>query len=82
VDGISLTVSALQGQGQFTISLIPHTLEKTILQTKRQGDTVNLETDVLGKYVEHILRLDAGEERQTPHGDTLTRDYLAENGFA
>ena len=54
VDGISLTVSAL-GESWFEVCLIPETLARTTLGTKQPGDTVNLEVDVLAKYVEKLL---------------------------
>jgi riboflavin synthase len=54
VDGISLTVAALHDDG-FSVAVIPHTLEVTTLGTKGAGGTVNLEADVLAKYVERLL---------------------------
>jgi riboflavin synthase len=60
VDGVSLTVAALTEQG-FEVALIPHTLEVTTLGTLAAGDAVNLEVDVLAKYVERLL---AGTIRQ------------------
>jgi riboflavin synthase len=54
VDGVSLTVSAL-GPDRFEVALIPHTLEVTTLSRLAPGDSVNLEMDVLGKYVHRIL---------------------------
>ena len=54
VDGVSLTVAALTGGG-FEVALIPHTLELTTLGTLAPGDAVNLEADVLAKYVERLL---------------------------
>lgn len=57
VDGISLTVVAVES-GRFCVALIPHTLSKTTLGTRRIGDPVNLETDILGKYVQKFLRSD------------------------
>ncbi len=56
VDGVSLTVSAL-GFDRFEVALIPHTLEVTTLGRLRPGDPVNLEVDVLGKYVQRSLSL-------------------------
>lgn len=56
VDGVSLTVVEA-GEDHFSVALIPHTLENTILGTLRIGDTVNLETDILGKYVERLLAI-------------------------
>lgn len=55
VDGVSLTVAAVVGDG-FAVALIPHTLEMTTLGLRNPGDRVNLEVDVLAKYVERLLR--------------------------
>jgi riboflavin synthase len=55
VDGVSLTVAALQ-EGAFSVALIPHTLNVTTLGSTRVGDPVNLEVDVIAKYVEALLR--------------------------
>ncbi len=60
VDGVSLTVSAL-GPDWFEVSLIPTTLERTTLGSRRLGDSVNLEVDVIAKYVEKLLA--AGADR-------------------
>lgn len=76
IDGISLTVAAV-GEDWFSISAIPHTAAVTILGEKRVGDVVNLETDVIGKYVEKLLRPEP--EAQPQSGITL--EFLAENGF-
>jgi len=54
VDGISLTVSKVE-RDSFGISIIPHTMISTVLAERKTGDTVNLETDVIGKYVERLL---------------------------
>jgi riboflavin synthase len=54
VDGVSLTVSSITGEG-LHVALIPHTLRVTTLGLRNQGDTVNLEVDVLAKYVERLL---------------------------
>jgi len=54
VDGVSLTVSAL-GDGWFEVGLIPETLKRTTLGTRKPGDVVNLEVDVIAKYVERLL---------------------------
>ena len=63
VDGVSLTVALLTDDG-FEVSLIPETLERTTLGTVKSGDTVNLEFDVIARYVERLLRLD---EKGTSH---------------
>ena len=55
IDGISLTVAAVDGEG-FSVSTIPHTVTQTNLSQRRRGDPVNLETDVVGKYIEKLLR--------------------------
>ena len=54
IDGISLTVASVS-PSQFSVSIIPHTRAQTNLASKRIGDTVNLENDVVGKYVERLL---------------------------
>jgi riboflavin synthase len=66
VDGISLTVAAT-GQGWFRAWIIPHTHAVTNLKTRRPGDTVNLEADVLGKYVEKLLG-SRGRSRRSRRG--------------
>jgi len=73
VDGISLTV-AETGQGYFTAVIIPHTVSATNLQYKKQGDAVNLETDVLARHVEKILNSRNGSQ-------PITEDLLKENGY-
>ena len=55
VDGISLTVNRVD-EYSFAVLLIPHTLEKTTLGDKRPGDKVNLEVDIVGKYVEKFVK--------------------------
>ena len=56
VDGISLTVAALLGSNIFSVAIIPHTFENTNLRTARVNDPVNLEFDVLAKYIETLLK--------------------------
>ncbi len=55
LDGISLTVGPDLGQDSFEVFLIPHTLSETTMGSKRVGDAVNLETDILGKYLQRYL---------------------------
>ncbi|BAE83452.1 riboflavin synthase alpha chain [Desulfitobacterium sp. LBE] len=74
IDGISLTVVDLLPQA-FTISLIPHTRQETTLGFKGVGDMVNLETDLIGKYVARFM-----EKKEAPPKD-LSMSFLAENGF-
>jgi riboflavin synthase len=56
VDGVSLTVAALGVSNVFSVAIIPHTFENTNLKTAKAGDPVNLEYDVLAKYVENLIR--------------------------
>ena len=77
VDGISLTVATVDARS-FQVSVIPHTREVTALSERKVGDTVNLENDIIGKYVERLLRQESGEE---PESKGLTMDFLAEHGF-
>jgi len=70
VDGISLTVNSCEGD-RFYVNIIPHTAEKTTLAGKKAGDPVNIETDILGKYVEKLLRPGRG----------VDMDVLREHGF-
>ncbi|SKB96727.1 riboflavin synthase alpha chain [Lachnospiraceae bacterium] len=70
IDGISLTVASVDDT-TFSVSVIPHTIKETVLSDKKAGDTVNLETDVIGKYVERLLGFTARvkeEEEQVAHG--------------
>ncbi|MBW5446694.1 riboflavin synthase [Cohnella sp. CFH 77786] len=80
LDGISLTVVDVdRGAGTLAVSIIPHTLKQTALQHKRAGDTVNIENDILGKYVDHLLSL---RERTTNNRRSgLSEAMLRENGF-
>jgi riboflavin synthase len=54
IDGISMTVAEIKGNS-FSVGIIPHTWQETVLSDKKTGDTVNLEFDVLGKYVDRIM---------------------------
>lgn len=64
VDGISLTVADLDDE-TFTVCIIPHTLQRTVLADRRAGDRVNLEVDVMAKYIENFLRFPASATGQT-----------------
>lgn len=75
IDGISLTVVKVDDNG-FTVSLIPHTAMVTTLGEKRPGDIVNLETDIIARYVEKL----AVQEKTGPQSK-LDLNLLAENGF-
>lgn len=84
IDGISLTVAKV-GHDNFSVSIIPHTLKETILAEKRPGDVVNLENDMIGKYVERFVSIGAASlydgqfEEKKESG--ITMEFLAKNGF-
>ena len=87
VDGISLTVADLYDDA-FEVSVIPHTAAETTLGSHRPGSTVNLENDVVGKYVQRLLynknqntRTPDAEHAGKPASPPLTLEYLAANGF-
>lgn len=71
-----MTVAAVE-QDRFSVSLIPHTAQVTILGEKGPGDTVNLETDIIGKYIEKLLQPAAPHPKES----TITRDLLSRCGF-
>ena len=75
VDGTSLTVFGISEQG-FTISLIPVTQADSIIAQKRVGDYVNVECDILAKYLERIV-----SKKETKPSGGLTMDTLAKSGF-
>jgi riboflavin synthase len=77
VDGISLTVVDFNAHS-FQVSIIPHTAQVTTLGWKGPGDTVNLETDIIGKYVERFL---TGRQATEEEKKGLSMTYLAEHGF-
>lgn len=71
VDGISLTVSRVE-KNVFRVDIVPYTLERTTLRVKRPGDSVNIETDLIGKYVQRFLSHEA---------EGLTLETLRKSGF-
>ncbi|MBE6021057.1 MAG: riboflavin synthase, partial [Clostridiales bacterium] len=76
IDGISLTVTN-ESADRFSVSIIPHTLGTTILSEKGEGDIVNIETDIIGKYVEKFLLPSSKQEKKSE----LTMEFLIQNGF-
>lgn len=76
IDGISLTVARVT-VSSFSVSIIPHTAAQTILGFKKTGDIVNLENDIIGKYVEKLMK--PAEDTTVSSG--ITMDFLAKNGF-
>ena len=81
VDGISLTITAIT-KNSFEVSIIPHTMKHSILGRKRVGDRVNLENDLVGKYIERLL---FNQKSNTNNVDEksggLTMDFLTGAGF-
>ncbi len=75
IDGISLTVVSA-GSSQFSVSIIPHTMSHTTLMSKHPGAIVNLETDIVGKYIHRFMETGPVE---SPKG--VTMEMLLENGF-
>jgi riboflavin synthase len=71
IDGISLTVIGC-GEGSLSVAIIPHTLENTVLKYKKTGQSVNLEFDMIAKYVERMMAVRNGR---------LTYSFLKEHGF-
>lgn len=79
IDGISLTVAEVTEE-HFAVSIIPHTLQRTTLAERGKGDIVNLENDIVGKYIEKLLINDTQtnvESRQS----CIDRNFLMKNGF-
>jgi len=77
IDGISLTVNSVAADS-FSVNIIPHTAGMTTLQMRKPGDLVNIETDILGRYVERLL---AGSV-PLPGSGGISMQKLMENGFA
>ena len=78
IDGISLTVATVS-EGEFQVSVIPHTGEETTLLKKKTGDVVNLENDVVGKYVQKLLGLKT--ELQSNQEQGITMEFLEKYGI-
>lgn len=77
-DGVSLTVNDVDG-AEFTLNIVPHTLEETTLAGWRAGQQVNLEVDLIARYLERLLQGDAAAQPGT--GNTITREILERFGF-
>jgi len=75
IDGISLTVNKVADEG-FAVNVIPHTAMNTTLQEKRPGAEVNIETDIIGKYLDRLI-----STKEKGAGSGVTLDLLAKNGF-
>ena len=81
VDGTSLTVNAVNGAA-FELKIIPETMAETVFGQYRSGSRVNLEVDVIARYLERLLQGDAAAEPGSPLAESgLSRDTLADSGF-
>jgi len=81
IDGISLTINACEPK-RITVSIIPHTAEKTTIGMKQNGDPVNLETDMIGKYVERFTQAGSvHSSKKTNASSGIDMEYLAKSGF-
>lgn len=78
IDGISLTVTSVNDVS-FSVSIIPHTLGETVLVDKKPGDIVNLEVDMLAKYIEKLML--GNVMNSSPKESTITPEFLLKNGF-
>jgi riboflavin synthase len=77
IDGISLTINECD-TSSFTCMIIPHTIQHTTLQLKHPGDLVNLESDVIGRYIEKLM---AFQQATSPGPRALDEDFLREHGW-
>ncbi len=78
IDGTSLTVNAVSGN-QFSINVIPHTQQETIIGGYKIGQPVNLEVDLVARYLERMLT--AGNDKDDDSGTTINREFLQQHGF-
>jgi riboflavin synthase len=84
IDGISLTVNKVTG-AVFEINIVPHTIQETIIKHYRTGTQVNLEVDVIARYLERLMLGDKAAQQNATIGNRtdsgITETFLAENGF-
>jgi len=80
VDGISLTINNC-GHDSFDVSIIPHTAKLTTISFKKVGDLVNIETDMIGKYVERFVGDKRHDEKKKGAGNSINMEFLAKSGF-
>lgn len=83
VDGVSLTINSVT-DNSFEVNIIPHTQEQTIIQTYKKGSRVNIEVDLVARYLERLLRSRPGDGLGDISGDTnsITIDMLSKAGFS
>ena len=77
VDGVSLTVNGVDG-AVFDLNIVPHTLDETVIVRYRAGTRVNLEVDLIARYLERLL---LGDKAAKPAASGMTLEFLAEHGF-
>lgn len=77
VDGVSLTINAING-AQFMLTLVPHTMQETNIGTYQAGTKVNLEVDVIARYLERLL---LGDKAAEPAESDISMEFLAEHGY-
>ncbi len=77
IDGISLTVNLVMGT-ELTLNIVPHTLQETTLGKMKTGDYVNLEVDIIARYLERLL---LGDQAAEPGAKGVSKQLLAEHGF-
>lgn len=79
IDGVSLTVNRIDGV-HFEINIVPHTLEETVIGQYQSGSKVNLEVDVIARYLERLLQ--QGGIGTVSNSSNITESFLAENGYS
>ena len=77
IDGVSLTVNGVNG-ASFDVNIVPHTMDATIINGYRVGTQVNLEVDVIARYLERLM---LGEAAAAPDAGGITRDFLTRHGY-
>jgi riboflavin synthase len=78
IDGVSLTVNRVDGE-LFEINIVPHTLQETIIGSYQAGTKINLEVDVIARYLERLIQ--GGAIQEQAHTTNITEAFIKENGF-
>jgi len=80
IDGVSLTVNRVDGE-HFEINIVPHTIQETIIGHYQSGTKINLEVDVIARYLERLIQYDGMDAMTDTSSSNITESYLKENGF-
>ena len=80
VDGVSLTVNEVKGDA-FMLWLIPHTLQETVIGTYKVGSSINLEVDLVARYLERLLQGDKAADHKHNEKADISKEFLAQNGY-